>query len=62
MLAPSTPNRVACASVKGNMSLAKGTAIATFVGGSYLSHKHGNHAALYIGQDAEGITVMDQWG
>ena len=42
-------------------SLAKGTAIATFVGGKYLSHATGNHAGLYLSQDAHGIWIMDQW-
>ena len=49
------------AAVRGALTLTKGTAIATFVGGKYQSHAHGNHAALYISQDAAGITVMDQW-
>ncbi len=47
--------------VVGNNSLMKGTAIATFVDGSYPNSSTGNHAALYISQDANGITVMDQW-
>lgn len=49
------------ARVIGNTSLAKGTAIATFVNGTYPSQPHNNHAAIYISQDANGITVMDQW-
>ena len=44
-----------------NASIAKGTAIATFVNGRYPNLPHGNHAALYISQDAGGIWVMDQW-
>lgn len=48
-------------SVKGNLLLAKGTAIATFVGGKYPNHASGNHAAFYIGQDSTGIWVVDQW-
>ena len=47
--------------VFGNSSIAKGTAIATFVHGKYESKSSGNHAALYIIQDDGGITVMDQW-
>jgi len=47
--------------VVGNLSLAKGTAIATFVDGKYESHRTGNHAAFYISQDRGGIWVMDQW-
>ena len=47
--------------VKGNLTLKKGTAIATFVGGKYQSLKTGNHAAFYLSQDASGILVVDQW-
>jgi len=49
------------AAVRGNFILTKGTAIATFVKGRYLSHAHHNHAALYVGQDASGIWVVDQY-
>jgi len=48
-------------SVKGNLNLAKGTAIATFVSGKYPNHGTGNHASFYIRQDAIGIWVVDQW-
>lgn len=47
--------------VKGKNNLTKGTAIATFSKGRYPNVAHGNHAALYIGQDRGGIYVMDQW-
>ncbi len=48
--------------VKGNgAQIKKGTAVATFVDGFYPNKSHGNHAALYISQDANGILVMDQW-
>lgn len=47
--------------VRGNRDLKKGTAIATFLNGRYPNVKHGNHAALYVGQDATGIWVIDQW-
>jgi len=47
--------------VMSNLSVVKGTAIATFVDGKYASHTSGNHAALYVKQDAGGIYVMDQW-
>jgi hypothetical protein len=47
--------------VKGNPSITKGTAIATFVNKKYPNLSHGNHAALYVSQDASGIWVMDQW-
>ncbi|OWK41897.1 hypothetical protein FRUB_03975 [Fimbriiglobus ruber] len=33
-----------------------GTAIATFIDGKY-----NGHAAIYLGQNAEGIQVVDQW-
>jgi hypothetical protein len=43
--------------VKGNETIAEGTAIATFnAAGSY----HG-HAAIYVSQDDTGIHVYDQW-
>ena len=45
------------APVKGNASIAEGTAIATFdTNGGY----HG-HAAIYVKQDPVGIHVYDQW-
>ena len=47
--------------VLGNKDIVKGTAIATFIDGRYLSLRKGNHAAFYISQDANGIVVMDQW-
>ncbi len=49
------------AKVLGNTGIVPGTAIATFVNGRYPNKSHGNHAALYVGQDAGGILVMDQW-
>ncbi len=49
------------ATVRGLTTLAKGTAIATFVDGKYQSHSTGNHAALYLSQDAGGIWVIDQY-
>ncbi len=39
-----------------------GTAIATFVDGKYpQTGSSGKHAAIYLGQDATGIQVLDQW-
>ncbi len=49
------------APVRGQLLLAKGTAIATFEDGVYKSRPHGNHAALYLSQDQGGIWVMDQY-
>jgi hypothetical protein len=41
--------------------IARGTAIATFESdGSYTSES-GNHAAIYLCQDDDGIWVYDQW-
>lgn len=43
-------------------TIQKGTAIATFVDGKYPQHGNtGMHAAIYLGQNAQGIQVMDQW-
>ncbi|MDR3435139.1 BPSL0067 family protein [Telmatospirillum sp.] len=47
--------------VRGNTTIARGTAIATFVDGKYQSLKQGNHAAFYISQDSAGIWVVDQY-
>lgn len=47
--------------VRGATDIAVGTAIATFVDGRYPNEAHGNHAAFYLGQDAFGIQVVDQW-
>jgi hypothetical protein len=41
--------------------IAKGTAIATFVDGKYPANSTGQHAAIYLGQDSQGIQVLDQW-
>ena len=39
-----------------------GTAIATFVNGIYPQFGNtGKHAAIYIGQNADEIQVLDQW-
>lgn len=47
--------------VRGNLSISKGIAIATFVNGKYSNLAHGNHAAFYLSQDAGGIWIIDQW-
>lgn len=42
--------------------IAPGTAIATFVDGAYpQSGSTGKHAAVYLGQNQNGIQVLDQW-
>ena len=49
--------------VQGNTALQPGTPIATFdANGKYGNHLDGSsHAAIYLGQDANGMRVMDQW-
>lgn len=48
--------------VRGNGHLIEaGTAVATFENGRYPNRTTGNHAALYLSQDLEGVWVMDQW-
>jgi hypothetical protein len=48
--------------VKGNTTIARGTAIATFENGTYPNRSTGNHAAIYLEQDKKlGILVYDQW-
>lgn len=48
--------------VKGNGDqIAPYTCIATFEDGKYPNRSHGNHAAIYLSQDATGIEVYDQW-
>ena len=51
------------AAVQGNTSLQPGTAIATFnSNGQYANATDGSsHAAIYLGQNADGIQVEDQW-
>lgn len=59
--APTTAHWRQGAAVSGNTTLAPGTAIATFAKGRYPNNSHGNHAALYVGQGANGIYIVDQW-
>lgn len=59
--APATAQWRAGKKVIGEAGIIKGTAIATFVDGSYQSNSTGNHAALFVKQDADGIYIMDQW-
>ena len=47
--------------VRGNLGIAVGTAVATFVGNTYPNKEHGNHAALYVSQNGAGLALMDQW-
>ena len=48
---------------KGDAAIQKGTAIATFdANGKYTNSTDGtSHAAIYVGQNAQGLQVWDQW-
>ena len=61
--APLTTSWKQGALVKGNNSIAKGTAIGCFgPDGKYTNRMDGSaHAAIYISQDKSGIDVWDQW-
>lgn len=60
--APTTATWQQGIKVKGNgRIIAKGTVIATMVDGHYPNHAHGNHAAIFLSEDANGIRVLDQW-
>ena len=60
--APETRKWKQGASVKGDVTLKAGTAIATFnEKGEYPNKAHGNHAAIYLNQDLSGLVVLDQW-
>jgi hypothetical protein len=62
-LVPHTSTWKRGALVKGNVNLPAGTVIATFSEeGKYLNSVDGkSHAAVYVKQDAQCITVWDQW-
>eukprot|EP01031_Cornospumella_fuschlensis_P037208 gene37208-45163_t len=55
--APQTARWTRGTLVKGN-TITKGTGIATFEGSG---NSYQGHAAIYLGQDATGIQVVDQW-
>lgn len=44
-----------------NYSVQRGTAIATFVDGSYPNKPTGNHACFFVGQAGSGIYVIEQY-
>jgi hypothetical protein len=47
---------------KGDTSIARGTAIATFVDGKYPQvGSTGKHAAIYLTQNGNGLVVLDQF-
>ena len=58
---PHTGNWKEGDAVIGNVKIAKGTAVATFVDGQYKSLPTGNHAGFFISQDPKGMWIMDQW-
>lgn len=64
--APTTPNwKEGKKITKGDTSIPPGTPIATFVGGKYPQGQgkqaYGNqHAAIYLGQNDQGIVVLEQ--
>lgn len=50
------------AAVHGNSHLTPGTVIACgWEHGVYPNHRHGNHAAIFDGQEGNTIWVYDQW-
>lgn|GEM_PF-1390728 len=61
--APLTSYWVRGPRVKGNMKVPKGTAIALFDAGGFYSHDGSSprHAAIYLGQNKQGLQVLDQW-
>ena len=54
---PQTPIWRKGSQVKGNFKILRGTVIATFDANNHYS----GHAAIYEGQNAAGINVVDQW-
>jgi hypothetical protein len=58
-----TAHWVRGAAVKGNHAIPPGTPIATFSHtGHYANATDGSsHAAIYLGQNDEGVQVLDQW-
>jgi hypothetical protein len=60
--APATASWKKGPRVRGNATIISGAAIATFdAEGKYPNRSTGNHAAIYVSQDANGIWVYDQW-
>ena len=48
--------------VQGNTNIAAGTVIATFGSdGTYTNTPGQSHTAIYLGQNDQGIQVLDQW-
>ena len=47
--------------VRGNRQIRSGTPIATFERNGTYASRTGSHAAIYIGQDRNGLWVYDQW-
>jgi hypothetical protein len=59
--APRTTDWRPGAWVRDNPDVVPGTAIATFEEDGTYTSEPGNHAAIYVGQDATGLWVYDQW-
>lgn len=61
--APETAKWTRGGKVKGDFTIPKGTAIATFsADGKYTNSVDGtSHAAIYLKQDVKAIYVYDQW-
>ncbi|WP_428488541.1 BPSL0067 family protein, partial [Rhodopila sp.] len=55
--APQATNWQRGLQVQGNTNIRPGTAIATFDSNGH----YDGHAAIYLGQDEDGIRVVDQW-
>ena len=62
-MAPSTSQWAAGVKVKDAAQglISRGTVIATMVDGRYPNRSTGNHAAIYLSHDDNGIRVLDQW-
>ncbi|MBN1980511.1 MAG: BPSL0067 family protein [Chitinivibrionales bacterium] len=60
--APATSSWKMGEKVRGNTTIKRGTAIATFdKNGRYPNNATGNHAAFYLSQNSDCIIVWDQW-
>ena len=59
--APRTAEWRRGAAVRGNPHIRRDTASATFEADGTYASGPGNHAAIYLEQDATGIWVYDQW-
>lgn len=58
--APTTSDWVEGQKARGSQ-LKPGTVIATFQDGRYPNNSTGNHAAVFVSQNSDGLIVWDQW-